>query len=141
MDSSTRQLPRMSTMSQVALPCSTTMTSPGTSLLEDTALHTLQSLYMGLSAFQMPNARPVQGRARPKGAPFTTQLQVESYSLQADSKRAVLKCVEVTMHEQTEPIGPKHWNLSTGNIWLDGWVVDGCADELMSEPASRRASE
>ncbi len=39
MDSSTKQLPRNRTMSQVALPWSTTMTSPGTSLRDDTALH------------------------------------------------------------------------------------------------------
>ena len=39
MDSSTKQLPRNRTMSQVALPWSTTMTSPGTSLRDDAALH------------------------------------------------------------------------------------------------------
>jgi len=37
-DSSTRQLPCSSTMSQVALPGSTTITSPGTSQREDMAL-------------------------------------------------------------------------------------------------------
>ncbi len=40
MDSSVRQLPRSSTMSHVALPGSTTTTSPGTSRREDTALLT-----------------------------------------------------------------------------------------------------
>lgn len=39
MDSSARQFPLSSTISQVALPLSSTSTSPGTSRREDTALH------------------------------------------------------------------------------------------------------
>ena len=41
LDSSTRQVPCSRTKSQVAVPGSTTITSPGTSLLEDVALHTV----------------------------------------------------------------------------------------------------
>ena len=41
LDSSTRQVPCSRTKSHVAVPGSTTTTSPGTSLLEDVALRTL----------------------------------------------------------------------------------------------------
>ena len=46
MDSSTRQLPLSSTMSQVALPFNNTMTSPGTKRREETALQNISRTFL-----------------------------------------------------------------------------------------------